>query len=216
MKVVFLQDVPNVARAGDVKEVADGYGRNFLIPRKLATLATPASIRNAEAELKTRARIQEQSHAELLELASQLDGKEIAIEAQTGAKDRLYGSITAADIADSLQNTTGLVIDKRKIELAKSIRQLGNYEVVIKLAGDITPKIMLTVTGKDKDEGTPAKKADKGAVVEEEAGKDTAVKKKGKSAAAKKTDKDATAEEKTVKSAAAKKKGKSTAAKEDG
>ena len=178
MKVVFLQDVPNVARSGDIKEVANGYGRNYLIPQKLATLATPAAISSAKIELEIKARLQERTEAELVELANQLDGKEVTIEAQTGAKDRLYGSITSADIADGLQTATGLAIDKRKIELDKPIRQLGSYEAIIRLAKDITPKIMITVAEKETEEGavtkkkgksTATKKTGKGAVVEEEA-----------------------------------------------
>ena len=148
MKVVFIQDVPNVARAGEIKEVASGYGRNFLIPQKLAILATPAAIGTMETELKKRAHRQEQTEAELVELANQLDGKEIILKAQIGAKDRLYGSITAADIADALQNITGLITDKRKIELDKPIRQLGSYEVAIRLGKDIIPTIKVTVERK--------------------------------------------------------------------
>jgi len=149
VKVIFLQDVPNVAKAGEIKEVASGYGRNFLIPQKLAVFATPTAIGAMETELQKRARQQEQTEAELVELALQLDGKEVILKAQAGAKDRLYGSVTAADIAAELQNTTGLVIDKRKIELDKPIHQLGSYEAVIRLAKDITPKIRLTVVEKE-------------------------------------------------------------------
>lgn len=145
MKVVFLQDVPNVARAGEIKEVADGYGRNFLIPQKLAILANPSTISTLETQLKATAREREQLGTELAELASQLEGKEVILKARAGAKDRLYGSITSADIAAELESTAGLAIDKRKIDLAEPIRQLGNYEVAIKLAHDIIPKIKVTV-----------------------------------------------------------------------
>lgn len=145
MKVIFLQDVPNVARAGEIKEVADGYGRNLLIPKKLAILAkSPGSIIEMQGKIKIES--QADTQAKMVELANQLDGKEIALKARTGAKDRLYGSITTADIASELQNTTGLVIDKRKIELAKPIRHLGSYEVDIRLAKDIIPKIKVIVT----------------------------------------------------------------------
>jgi len=146
MKVIFLQDVPNVARAGEIKEVASGYGRNFLIPKKLALLANSPAVSTIEAQLKIKARSQVQTEAELIELAHHLDGKEIVLEARVGAKDRLYGSITSADIAAELQNSAGVVIDKRKIELAEPVRQLGSYEVAIRLAKDIIPKIKVTVT----------------------------------------------------------------------
>jgi len=145
MKVVFLQDVPNVARAGEIKEVASGYGRNFLIPQKLALLASSPAINVIEAQRKIIARNQQQTEVEVMELANQLDGREVFLKAQVGAKDRLYGSITNADIAAELESVTGLVIDKKKIELAKSIHQLGSYEVTIRLAKDVTPKIKVTV-----------------------------------------------------------------------
>lgn len=150
MKVIFLQDVPNVAQAGEIKEVARGYGRNFLIPQKLALLATAPALSLVEAQRKINARNQQQTDAEVAELAKQLDGKEVVLKAQSGAKDRLYGSITNADIAAELENNTGLVIDKRKIELAKPIHQLGSYEVTIRLAKDVIPKIKVTVIEKEE------------------------------------------------------------------
>ena len=149
MKVIFLQDVPNVARAGEIKEVTSGYGRNFLIPQKLAVLASSPAISLVAAQRKIDARNQQQTEAELSEMASQLEGREVFLKARAGAKDRLYGSITNADIAAGLESTTGLVIDKKKIELAKPINQLGSYEVTIKLAKDVMPKIKVTVTEKE-------------------------------------------------------------------
>ncbi len=152
MKVVFLQDVPNVARAGEIKEVASGYGRNFLIPQKLALLASSPASSVIEAQRKISARNQ-QPETEVVELANQLDGREVFLKAQVGAKDRLYGSITNADIAAELESATGLVIDKKKIELAKPIHQLGSYEVTIRLAKDVIPKIKVTVTEEEKEAG---------------------------------------------------------------
>ncbi|MFC2055984.1 50S ribosomal protein L9 [Chloroflexota bacterium] len=148
MKVIFLQDVPNVARAGEIKEVADGYGRNFLIPRKLALLARSEHMNTIGVKLEVKARSQAQTEAELVEMASQLEGREVFLEARSGGKDRLYGSITTTDIAAELENNTGLAIDKRKIELGESIRQIGSYEVNIRLAKDIVPKVKVTVTEK--------------------------------------------------------------------
>jgi len=145
MKVIFLKDVPNVARTGEIREVASGYGRNFLIPQGLALLANSSAIRLVETQHRTKARHQAESESEFLELAKQLDGKEITLEARVGAKDRLYGSITTADIAAKLQDSARLVVDKRKVELAEPIRHLGSYEVVVRLAKDIIPKIKVTV-----------------------------------------------------------------------
>ncbi len=151
VKVIFLQNVPRVAKAGDIKEVADGYGRNFLVPQKLARLADSSALSTRKTLLKARARIDAQEEAQLTELAQQLDGKEITLKAKAGSQEQLYGSITNADIVAELQNTTGLVIDKRKLEIAESIRQLGSYEVGIRLTKDIIPKIKVTVIEDKQD-----------------------------------------------------------------
>ncbi len=151
MKVIFLQDVPNVARAGEIKEVANGYGRNFLIPQKLASLASSPAIGLIEAQRKISTRNQQQTEGEVVEVANQLDGREVFLKARVGAKDRLYGSITNADIAAELESATGLVIDKKKIELAKPFNQLGSYDVAIRLAKDVIPKIKVTVTEEEKE-----------------------------------------------------------------
>ena len=151
MKVVFLQDVPNVARAGEIKEVANGYGRNYLIPKNLALLAKSSAISLTAAQRKIEAQSQVDNMAEIVKLADQLDGIEVTLKARAGAKDRLYGSITSADITAELEATTGLVVDKRKMELAEAIRQLGSYEVAIRLAKDVVPKIKVTVIEKETD-----------------------------------------------------------------
>ncbi|TET66756.1 MAG: 50S ribosomal protein L9, partial [Dehalococcoidia bacterium] len=153
MKVVFLEDVPNVAETGEVKEVADGYGRNFLIPKKLAILADAKATQIIEAQLKKKAQRQAETEAEMRELAKQLEGQEIVLKARAGAKDRLYGSITNADIAEELEKSAGLVVDKRKIELDEPIREVGSYEIAIRLTKDIIPKIKLKVMEEEKEEG---------------------------------------------------------------
>ena len=145
MKVIFLQDVPNVAKVGEIKEVANGYGRNFLIPQKLASLAKPGSTNTVEAQSRVKAKNQAEDQAKLVELANHLDGSEVTLKARVGAKERLYGSITTADIAAELQSSAGLVVDKKKIELAEPIRHLGSYEVAIRLAKDIVPQIRVRV-----------------------------------------------------------------------
>ena len=178
MKVIFLVDVPNVAQAGEIKEVANGYGRNFLIPKKLAVLANPSAASLVEAQRKIEAQHQADTEAEKIELAGQLEGKEVVLKAKVGAKDRLYGSITSADIAAELQNTAGLVIDKRDIELGEPIRQLGSHEVLIRLGKDITPKIKVIVAEEETAKKETAKKetAEKGTAEKGTAEKGTAEK----------------------------------------
>ena len=172
MKVVFLEDVPNVAEVGEVKEVADGYARNFLIPKKLAILADAKATHIVEGQLKKKARRQAETEAEMRELAKQLEGQEIVLKARAGAKERLYGSITNADIADELEKSAGLVVDKRKIELDEPIREVGSYEVGIRLTGDIIPKIKLTVIEEEEKKEKKTEKVGKAkAKKEEETGK---------------------------------------------
>ena len=145
MKVIFLQDVPNVARAGDTKDVADGYGRNYLLPQKLAAQADPKAMQHIEAQVKAGAKQAAQAEAEMQALADLLNGADITIKARVGSNERLYGSITAADIAAELENATGVAIDRRKIDLESPIRQVGTHEVSIKLSADAVASINLTV-----------------------------------------------------------------------
>src|SRR3989338_2027645 len=145
MKVIFLQDVPKVAKTGEVKEVADGYGRNFLLPRRLAVLATAGALKEMEALIKRAASRRAKTEAELAELANQLNGKEVVLKAKAGAKEKLYGTITTADIAAELEHSHSLIVDKRKIDLVEPIRQVGSYDVAIKLGKELVPQIKVTV-----------------------------------------------------------------------
>jgi large subunit ribosomal protein L9 len=153
MKVVFLEDVAGKARAGEVKEVADGYARNYLIPKKLAALASSEATIHLEARLKSQADKQSQAEAELIKIAEQLDGREVTLTAKVGAKNRLYGSITSADIAAELEKMSGITIDKRKIELDEPIRELGSFDIAIRLGKDIMPKIKVTVAEEEASPG---------------------------------------------------------------
>jgi large subunit ribosomal protein L9 len=153
--------VPDVALAGEAKEVADGYGRNYLLPKKLAILANSAASNIVEAQLKKVAVKRAQVAAEMTEVAKKLDGVEVTLKAKVGEKERLYGSITGADIADGLGSSTGLVIDKRKIELEEPIRQLGSYEVTVRFTHDIAAVIKLTVVADKVAEETEEKQEEK-------------------------------------------------------
>ncbi len=165
MKVIFLEDVPNVARAGEAREVADGYGRNYLLPRRLAVLANSKASAVVEAQLKKIALKRAQTEAEMTELAGKLDGLEVTLKARAGAKDKLYGSITSADIADELKSSVGMEVDRRKIELEEPIRQLGDYEVTVRFTHDIAAVIRLAVVAdkvaEEKEEKTEEKKGKK-------------------------------------------------------
>ena len=158
MKVVFLDDVPGIASSGEIKNVADGYARNYLIPRKVALLANTAAIKQAEARSREKARQRAETEAQLKEQASMIDGKSIEITARVGSKERLYGSITSADIAREMENICGVVIDKRKIEMGENIHQLGSYEIAVKLSKDIVPRINVTVVEQIVEKGDEVNK----------------------------------------------------------
>ncbi len=145
MRVILLQDVPRLGNAGEVKEVADGYGRNFLLPRGLAEFATPAGLKRAEEYQKAEERRQQLLNAEMVSLAQTLEGLTVTIKARIGAQDRLYGAITSGDVADEVYRLTGQDIDKRKIALDEPIHQLGEYEVSIRLSKELVPKIRVIV-----------------------------------------------------------------------
>jgi large subunit ribosomal protein L9 len=154
MKVVFLEDVRNVAKAGDIKEVADGYARNFLLPKKLALLSKPGAAAVVNAQITARAETEK-----MKKLAADIEGKEITFKVKIGAKDRMHGSITAANISTELQSIIEQEVDKRKIELPESIKQLGSYDITIKLAKDIEPKIKVTLIKKEEETEKEAEKA---------------------------------------------------------
>ena len=152
MKVIFTEDVPNVAKSGQMKDVTDGYARNYLIPRKLAVFANSGTIKAMAAKMEARVKADAQVEIEIKDLGESLNGKEIIIEAKSGGKERLYGSVTNADIAAELEKATGLEVDKRKIKILEAINQLGTHEVEIRLSKDIAPKIKVTVTEKPAEE----------------------------------------------------------------
>ena len=145
MKVIFLQDVTHVAKTGEVKDVADGYGRNFLLPRRIAIAATAGAMKEMDALIKREASRRAKTEAELQALTNQLNGKEITIKAKAGAKDKLYGTVTTADIAAEIEKAHNLIVDKRKIELAEPIKQVGSYDVALKVGKDLTATIKVNV-----------------------------------------------------------------------
>ena len=152
MKVVLLEDLPGKGRAGDIREVNQGYARNFLLPRGLAMVATPAVIKQVEARLEREKLDESVDRDKLVELAQQIEGREIHLKARGGAGERLFGSITAADIAEELSRTMDSVIDKKKIDMEKSLRQAGSYEIGVRLAGDLKPQITVVIEEEGEEE----------------------------------------------------------------
>ncbi len=145
MKVILLQDVKNIGKAGDVANVSDGYARNFLMPKGLVKEATPANIKELERIRETNAAIK----AENLESAQALEKKiamlRVTIKTKGGEGGRLFGSITAKDIADALQEQHGIEVDKKKLVLESPIKQTGEHAVEIKLFTNVTAKLRVIV-----------------------------------------------------------------------
>ena len=145
MKVIFLKDISGAGKAGEVKEVTKGYARNFLLPQGLALAAMPTAIKEAESRLERERSEETVDQAKLAELAQQIEGSEVHLQARIGVGDRLFGSITAADIAQELNRVTGFSIDKRKVDLDKPLRQAGSYDVAIKFAKDLVPMVKVII-----------------------------------------------------------------------
>ena len=151
MKVIFLQDVSAKGKQGEIKDVADGYARNFLFPKKLALSATPSAMKDAKAKMEEYKKRQERHQVELEELAKTLEGTELGFKAKAGEKGRLHGSITTADIAGKLSEVAGMEIDKKKIKLDEPLRNLGTHEVVVNFHGGIEAKINVLIEEEKAD-----------------------------------------------------------------
>ncbi|MDD2221316.1 MAG: 50S ribosomal protein L9 [Clostridia bacterium] len=145
MKVILMQDVKALGKKGDVKEVAEGYGRNFLLPRGLAKEATNANIAALERENTRRAEKEAADLAEAKRIAAELKGRRIEMEVKCGDAGRLFGSITNNDIAEFISREIGIDLDKRRIEVAESVKLVGDYPVVVKLHGGIQTEMLLVV-----------------------------------------------------------------------
>ncbi|MBX5435799.1 MAG: 50S ribosomal protein L9 [Alicyclobacillaceae bacterium] len=144
MKVILLADVKGQGKQGEIKEVSEGYARNFLFPRKLAVEATPANLQQLQAQKEARARKEAQELEAAKQLAARLEGRQLVIPAHAGEGGKLFGAITAKHIADALADA-GFAIDKRKIQLPEPIKTVGGYRVPVKLHADVTVTIQVMV-----------------------------------------------------------------------
>ncbi|TSA54008.1 MAG: 50S ribosomal protein L9 [Dehalococcoidia bacterium] len=145
MKVVFIEDVSTKEKKGDIKEVSDGYARNYLLPRGLALPASAGAVKAAEKISQERERKSVRLHDEYIELARQIEGKELRFKGKASSKGTLHGSITSADIADKLSNLVNVDIDKKKIVMKNSLHNIGEYEVEVIFSRDAAAKIMVII-----------------------------------------------------------------------
>ena len=148
MKVILLQDVDGLGKAGDLKDVSDGYARNYLLPRQLAAGATPSLIANRQQRIAAEQRKLEKQAEQNRQQAERLSQVSLTFKARVGSQGRLYGSITSQDIATGLRDAEGIVIDRRLIDLPEPIRSTGTFIVPVKVAQKLQPKITVNVVGK--------------------------------------------------------------------
>jgi large subunit ribosomal protein L9 len=147
MKVLLLRDVEHLGKAGEIKDVSGGFGRNYLLPKGFAVLATKSHIKQAEERLAAQRRRAEAARREAEALAAKLSALTLTFTAKVGEQDRLYGSVTNADIAAKLREEVGVEIDRRKIMLEDPIKRTGEYEVPVELASGITATLKVVVVG---------------------------------------------------------------------
>jgi len=151
MKVLLLKDVYNLGRAGDVKKVADGYGRNFLLPKGMASLATPGMLKQIDRIRTTAAKVRELANAEKAGLAEQLTNAEIKFVTKAGESGKLFGSITQQMIVDAIKEKLNVEIDRHQVE-SQPLREVGEHKVRVRLTFDLIPQVKVLVEAEEKKE----------------------------------------------------------------
>ncbi len=152
MKVLLLKDVYNVGRAGDIKKVADGYARNFLIPQKMAVLATAGAMTHVE-RIKASAEKQRQIlNEEMAGLAEKIQGLELLFKAKVGESGKLFGSITQQMVADAISEKIGAEVDRHRVE-SQPLREVGEHMVKIRLTFDLIPEVKVIIENEEELEG---------------------------------------------------------------
>ena len=146
MKVILLEDVKGSGKKGQAINVAEGYARNFLFPKKLAMEATPANMKELERKQQQQESRKAEEFAQAKEMAERIGDMEIKVPAKTGGGQKLFGAVTNKDIGDVLEQTYQLTIDRRKIEIKSNIKTLGEHEVVIRLHPEVVMTKKITVT----------------------------------------------------------------------
>ena len=145
MQVILREDVEKIGLRGEVVDVAAGFARNYLLPRKLAETATPAKVAELRKHEEKRARHEAQSFEQAQELVQKLESAELRFDVQAGETGTLFGSVTATEIADRGWETQRVRIDRRKLDLPESIKRIGRYEVPVELFTDVTATLRLAV-----------------------------------------------------------------------
>jgi large subunit ribosomal protein L9 len=146
MKVLLLQDVKGTGKAGETKEVADGYARNFLLPRKMAQPATRGAQEQVERQKVTESKREERELTEAKALAVRLEASQVVLKLRSGKDGKLFGAVTNADVASALKQQHGIALDRRKIEFEQKVTAMGPGSAHVKLHREVTARIPLMVT----------------------------------------------------------------------
>lgn len=149
MKVVFLEELPGTARVGEVRDVKDGFARNYLLPRNLAALATPEMLRRADSKARADERRQAALDSEARKVLERIGSAPIVVRARVGEQGRLYGSVTAADIAEQLAQRLGAEFDRRQIELVEPIRKVGEHQAPVRLTRNVQGTVQVNVEAEE-------------------------------------------------------------------
>jgi len=145
MKILLRADVDNLGKKGDLVEVADGYARNYLVPRGLALRATPGVQKQADAMRRNRAAKDARDRESAEACRAQLEGAPVTVTARAGAEGRLFGSVTASDIAEAILAATGVEVDRRKIGLDEPLKELGGADLQVRLHPDVVASVHVEV-----------------------------------------------------------------------
>ena len=144
MKLILKEDVENLGSIGAIVDVANGYGRNYLVPRNLAVVANPRNIKDFEHQKKNILAKAKKLRASAEDIAEKISSISVTLEAKAGEEDKLFGSVTTKDIAEAIA-LKGVEVDKRKIVLDEPIKRLGEYEVTVKVQQDVTATVKVVV-----------------------------------------------------------------------
>jgi large subunit ribosomal protein L9 len=153
MKVLLVQDVQHLGKAGEIKDVAGGFGRNYLIPKGFAVLATSGQIKQAEQRLAAERKRFDAARKDAEAVAARLNGKSVSFTVRVGEQGRLYGSVTSGDIAEAIQRQLGVEVDRRKIELDEPIKTVGTHRVPVRLVSGVEPVVNVVVAGEGGETG---------------------------------------------------------------
>lgn len=149
MKVVFLEDVPGTARIGEIKDVKPGFARNYLLPRRLAAAASPAIVKTAEQRAQREMRLQDARDSEARAIGDRIEAQTFVITARAGQNGKLFGSVGTGDIAAKVAEFTGGEFDRHNVLLPEVVKDLGDYEVRVRLTRNVQATVKYSVVGED-------------------------------------------------------------------